>query len=360
MLVADLQDYDPDSISEIPESKLAIFIISTYGEGDPSDNTTQFYSWLQTSQIIQFKNLRYVAFGLGNSKYKYFNRVIDDVTKSLDSLYATALLPTGKADDAEGTTEEDFLEWKDSLFKLFREHFNYEEKPEVYEATLKIVEDTSLDKIDLHSGDPIPPKNAKKSSPNSPIRQLPITSIQKLLKSSERNCLHTELDISAFPELKYKTGDHLALWPVNPSEEVDRLTTVLGLQEKRFIPLLVSSIEAGTQCKIPSPTTLDALFQCYLEICAPVARETVLSLAQFASSPDAKQLLTQLGSDKDSYHKYCLENHVTFGRLLQNVTSSTSEKSWDLPLSFILESIPLLTPRKYSISSSSEIGRAHV
>ena len=43
-IAADLQEYDPDSIAAIPQSKLAIFIISTYGEGDPSDNATQFCS----------------------------------------------------------------------------------------------------------------------------------------------------------------------------------------------------------------------------------------------------------------------------------------------------------------------------
>lgn len=41
-MTADLSDYDPATISDIPNSKLAIFIVSTYGEGDPSDNTAKF------------------------------------------------------------------------------------------------------------------------------------------------------------------------------------------------------------------------------------------------------------------------------------------------------------------------------
>jgi NADPH-ferrihemoprotein reductase len=62
-LAADLSDYDPDSISNIPETKLAIFIISTYGEGDPSDNATHFLSWIESNKTVQFSRLRYAAFG---------------------------------------------------------------------------------------------------------------------------------------------------------------------------------------------------------------------------------------------------------------------------------------------------------
>ena len=87
-LAADLSDYDPESIANIPEAKFAIFIISTYGEGDPSDNANHFMSWLDSNKTVQFSNLRYAAFGLGNKKYKFYNRVVDVVAKELDQLGA--------------------------------------------------------------------------------------------------------------------------------------------------------------------------------------------------------------------------------------------------------------------------------
>lgn len=33
-----MSDYESDSDARIPESKAAFFIMSTFGEGDPSDN----------------------------------------------------------------------------------------------------------------------------------------------------------------------------------------------------------------------------------------------------------------------------------------------------------------------------------
>jgi NADPH-ferrihemoprotein reductase len=352
-LAADLSDYDPVTISNIPETIVAIFIISTYGEGDPSDNTAQFLSWLESSKNAHFSKLRYAAFGLGNSKYKFYNRVIDVVIEALDRFGATPLIPVGKADDSNGTTDEDFTEWRQSLFSLFREKLRFQERPEQYGPTLQIVEDTSLEVIDLHVGDPVMGRTGKKSfSATSPIHPLPLKAARKLLSTQDRNCLHIELDTNDFPELKYKTGDHLAVWPSNPTSEVQRLVNALGLQGTAETPLLISSFDESVSVKVPSPTTWKALFQYYLEICAPVPREIVLALAQFAPSESSKHMLKLLGQDKESYHEYCSKNHVTLGRLLESV--SPTHDSWTgIPLSFILESLPNLAPRYYSISSSS-------
>jgi NADPH-ferrihemoprotein reductase len=351
-LSADLSDYDPSSIASIPTSKLAIFIISTYGEGDPSDNATQFLSFLDTNKTVQFPELRYAAFGLGNKKYKFYNKVIDVVVDALENAGAKSLMPVGKADDSNGTTEEDFTEWKSSLFGLFR-NLGYEERAATYEPSLKVIEDTSLDIIDLHTGEPIK-SNSKSKALNkvSPIHSLPVKTAKKLLDTEERNCLHLELDLQEFPELKYKTGDHIAVWPCNPASEIKLLATALGLAGKLETPLLIQSVEAGGQVKVPSPTTWQALLQHYLEISGPVPRETILSLSQFAPTETSKAVLKHLGENKDAYHEHCLKNHVTLGRLLTSLSSTPG--AWSaIPLSFILEAIPSLAPRYYSISSSS-------
>ncbi|TVY28271.1 NADPH--cytochrome P450 reductase [Lachnellula hyalina] len=360
VLAADLSDYDPETINNISEKKFAIFIISTYGEGDPSDNTSNFMSWLKTNKSVRFEKLRYAAFGLGNKKYKCYNKVIDVVVESLDHLGAAALMPVGKADDSNGATDEDFTEWKQSLFSLFHAQLGFEERPERYDPTLRVVQDTSLDKIDLHIGEPVRSGQSKKLAAGmSTIQALPIRTAEKLLSTTDRNCLHLELDTNEFPELKYKTGDHLAVWPSNPTSEIQRLVRVLGLEEVTETPLLIQSLDPSVQVKVPSPTTWEALLQYYLEICAPVPREVVLSLAQFAPSEAAKATLKRLGADKDVYHDYCSKTHLTLGRLLEII--SPSQGSWStIPLSFVLESLPTLSPRYYSISSSSVVSPKNI
>ncbi|KAH8597526.1 putative NADPH-cytochrome P450 reductase [Bisporella sp. PMI_857] len=357
ILLADLADYDPETLQNIPESKLAIFILSTYGEGDPSDNAIQLLSWLQTksnaSFSINLSNLRYAALGLGNSNYKFYNRVVDVFTEAVDRFQAKPLLATGKADDFKGATEEDFIEWKQKLFLTFQDKLGLQERPLHNEPSLKVVEDASVDLIDIHAGEPVKAHVALKStSRSSEIRPLPVKIARHMLINDERNCLHIEVDTANYPELKYKTGDHLAVWPSNPRSEVTRLINVLGLQDRRDMGLLVSSLDQSIKVRVPSPTTLGILFTHYLEICAPVPREVVLSLVEFAPSPSAKAFLSQLGSNKDTYHGYCVGAKVTLGRLLEAAISPT--ESWSqLPLSFVVEMLSPLQARRYSISSSA-------
>ncbi|KAH8671759.1 hypothetical protein BGZ60DRAFT_527211 [Tricladium varicosporioides] len=348
-LTADFSDYDPESIGRISETKLVVFIMSTYGEGDPSDNASHFISWLK-SNTTKFPKLRYVAFGLGNKNYKFYNHVIDVVIEALDRLGARAVMAPGRGDDSKGAINEDFVEWKHTFFSLLHEIFGVEELLEQYKPSIRIVEDCSLDVVDLHIGEPFQAPGRNKTPTISHIQPLPIQVARKLLTTSDQNYLHLELDIGNFPELKYKTGDHLAVWPSNPNSEVQRLINILGVNAE--IPLLISSLDPAFRVKVPSPTTWRALFQYYLEICSPVSREIVLALVQFAPSATAKETLTQLGSDRDAYHDYYSKNYITLGRLLEAISASPGDWS-GIPLSFILETLPLQSSRYYSISSSS-------
>lgn len=354
-LSADLSDYDAETIALIPESKFAIFILSTFGEGDPSDNTAAFWEWIQKTQDQSMSNLRYMAFGLGNRNYKYYNRVLDVVVEALDKFGAHSLMPAGRADDAEGATEEDFISWKDNVFAVFRNQLGLEERDIAYEPTLAVVEDDSLDIIDLHHGEPVAPRdNAKAATATSPIKALRVKHSKELFTSDARNCLHMELDLSDQPELNYKTGDHLAVWPENPDVEVDRMLRVLGLAERAEVPISIKSLDSAVKVRVPTPTTASALFRYYLEICSPVSRDTVTSLAQFAPTPAAKQYLVALGKDKERYHEFQSRNVVTLARLLELSTADGS--SWsNLPIPFILETLAPTQPRYYSISSSSVV-----
>jgi NADPH-ferrihemoprotein reductase len=215
-----------------------------------------------------------------------------------------------------------------------------------YEPTIRIVEDGSMDMIDLFNGEPV---TRISKAGTSPIRALPIKESHELF-ASERSCLHMELDLSKTPEIKYKTGDHLAVWPINPREEVNLLLSILGLQNHNT-PLIILPLDhANTKVKVPTPTTYLALFQHYLEICAPVSRETVLALAQFAPSSHSKSTLLSLGI-RETYAKFLASNYVTLGRLLWHIAPI-----WpSLPLSFVIESLKPMAPRYYSISSSSVV-----
>lgn len=359
-LVADVSDYDHHTIAELSESQYAIFIMSTYGEGDPSDNATSFLSWLATTPELSLQNLRFIAFGLGNSNYKHYNAVIDTVVDSLQGLGAREILPVGKANEAKGTTDEDFLEWKTTLLHELCNQLGLTEREPEYEPAINVVFDESIDLSGVYLGEPLShASSAVSSGPSTATVPLPILSARELINgpSKSRSCLHLQFDLSNQPEIKYKTGDHLAIRPINPATEVTALIDILGLTGRENVPIMINPVETDSdRLNLPSPTTTSALFSHYLEICAPVSRETVLSLVQFAHTSSAKDHLQALASDKAAFSAFLARTHLTFARLLKQIQILDAATSWsDLPLSFVIESLQSMMPRYYSISSSSVI-----
>jgi NADPH-ferrihemoprotein reductase len=349
-LVADLSDYDADSISKIEVTHFAIFVLSTYGEGDPSDNTCGLWDWIKQvkDKKLEVESLRYLAFGLGNSNYKYYNRVLDVVADALDSAGANALMSRQKADDANGDTEEDFQAWKDELFALFRK-LGYEQKTVEYRPTIEL---TFSGETHSEEASPATSLVHQQTSTQSAIVPLTIKSAHELFATGGRNCIHMELDLGN-QDIVYKTGDHIGIWPCNPEEEIEKLLNALGAQSRRHETFSVKSDNDSVKARVPSPTTLDDAFRHHLEICAPVARKTVQEVAQFSPTPAAKATLLEIGQNRERYEQLTSSMHITLARLLQ--LASPTEPWTALPLAFIIENLLSLQPRYYSISSSSVI-----
>lgn len=171
------------------------------------------------------------------------------------------------------------MTWKDDLFSIFRKNLRLEEREVAHEPTLLVVEDESLGPVDLCHGEPVHTRNnAKAIAACSSIKALTIQNSRELFSSSSQNRIHMELDLSDQPELHYKTGDHLAVWPVNP-DIVGRLLRILGFVDRRNFPSSSNRSILPLRSRHPKP---DTLFRYHLEICGTISRDSILSLAQLA------------------------------------------------------------------------------
>ncbi len=350
VLPLDISEVTPASLNDVSRFHVVIFIASTFGEGDPSDNMHQMWSWFRTNWEDSLVNVRFLAFGLGNSNYKHYNHVIDVLEAELLQRGAHMLMDTGRADDSTGQTMEHFVEWKQKIFELFDKDLGYERRLAHYEPSIQVTEDASIDARDSWSGTPPPPKVSKQSE----YSRLPIIECRDLLhNSSDRQCIHLTVDISQKPNLKYKTGDYLAVWPINPAQEVQILLEVFGLQEKRTIPINIKPLNSDN-VHIPSPTTIEAIFQSYVEICAPVFREVIDDFITYAPTIAAQEMLRSISQSRQSYENFAKTRYVNLGRLLS--AACPTPGAWRaLPLSLVLETLPSMQPRFYSISSSSVV-----
>ncbi|KAF2273522.1 NADPH-cytochrome P450 reductase, variant [Westerdykella ornata] len=364
-MVADLEDYDYDNLDEFPEDKLAIFVLATYGEGEPTDNAVEFYEFVssdepsfssgQSADERPLRQLNYVAFGLGNNTYEHYNSMVRNVDKYLTKLGAQRIGKAGEGDDGAGTMEEDFLAWKEPMWAAVAEKFGLEEREAVYEPVFEITERDDLDpeSDEVYLGEPN--KNHLEGSQKGPFNQnnpfiAPIVESYELFTAKDRNCLHMEIQISG-SNLTYTTGDHIAVWPTNAGKEVDRFLHMLGLSEKRHKVIAVKGLDPTAKVPFPSPTTYDAVVRYHMEICAPVSRQLVSTVAQFAPTEEIKTEATKLGGDKDYFYSKVTDRNLNLAQLLEIL--SNGEPWRKIPFSLMIEGIVKIQPRYYSISSSS-------
>ncbi|KAK2021202.1 riboflavin synthase domain-like protein [Colletotrichum zoysiae] len=347
VIVGDLSDYDPSTLSNVPEHVILVLVMSTYGEGDPSVNAQDFVSFYTSKNSCTLSHLQFAAFGCGNSSYQYYNKAIHDTASALQRCGAKAISPIGEGDEASRTTHEDFHEWKDSLFSCLVSHCNLSKHDARYKPTVQITLQSPSDEV---------ARDKSGSKPKKGVAYLPITMTRHIARYDDhtRSCVFVTLDLAGHPQLKYRTGDHLAVWPCNPEDEVDRLLRVLGRRSQRHDCLRIKSIDKLGDLTVPASTTLCELVSKHLDICAQVPRETVMALAQMASNLEVKRELRRISNSKKTYSTFLEGNYLTLSRLMDYTLALHPDAAWDsLPLSFIIDHIPPIQPRLYSIASSS-------
>jgi NADPH-ferrihemoprotein reductase len=117
-----VDDYDWSTLLELPDLRdpsnekcLTGFFLATYGEGEPADNSVEFYDWLLDGggkgedEEVELddewainragKNLHYVMFGLGNKTYEHFNAMGRRVNRRFKNIGGTLVGPYGEGDD---------------------------------------------------------------------------------------------------------------------------------------------------------------------------------------------------------------------------------------------------------------------
>lgn len=222
-MVADLEDYDYDNLDTFPQDKVAIFVLSTYGEGAPTDNAVDFYNAITDKAHIfseardpALGNFQYIIFGLGNSTYEHYNSMARTVNKALEYFGAQNIAEAGEGNDNTGTMEEDFLAWKDGMWTALSKRFDLKQRDAVYNPIYSVVNEDKLTRASkvVYVGEPN--KMHLEGTVTSPFdAQNPyiasVTESTELLNNSDRNCLHLEIDISS-SNLSYQTGDHIAIW----------------------------------------------------------------------------------------------------------------------------------------------------
>lgn len=359
VMCGDIEQYDFENINELPDNVFVTLFISTYGEGDFPDGAVQFEDFISNASEGSLDTLKFSLFGLGNSTYEFYNGAARKALDYLKAAGATLVGDFGQGDDGAGTTDEDYMTWKGNTFETLKDKLHLDEHEQKFEPSFVLKKLESIDD-NVAVGEPslhyLPCNKLTYNSEKVQVGPFdlsqpfiaPVMKTYELFKNTDRNCIHTEFDVSG-SNIKYSTGDHLAVWPSNATEKVDQFLKVFNLDPGMIFDL--KPLDSTIKVPFPTPTTVGAAVRHYLEISGPISRQIFGQLVQFAPNQDIKQKLIDLSTDRD---QFAIEITAKYFDLADALLRLSEGKPWStVPLEFLVETIPHLQPRYYSISSSS-------
>lgn len=305
----------------------AVVLSCTFGDGERPPMANQVWDWLEGVQADGLKNLSFAVFGLGSSKYSRFNQAAKAFDLKLDGLGATRLCDVGLGDDmADDGYMTAFEPWQAHLY----EELGVAPPKVALVPHYRIV-------MCYEASYPIPPP-AK-----TMYAKLTASRLCTAVKYS-RPIRFMEFDLSD-TGYEYNVGDALGVHPSNLREHVDRFLRSYRLNPDSVVSIV--PIDEAAPLPVPPSITVGHLFERYMDVFARPRKLFFRQLAQFAQSPPERAKLERLASKEgaDELAAY-LKDGPGYMDVLRDFPSAHPS------LDFLIEMLPLIKVRLYSVASS--------
>ena len=213
----------------------AIFLVATYGEGDPTDNAKRFHTWLAQAAAEALSGCHFAVFGLGNTQYEHYNSEGKFVDNLCEKCGGDRMLQLGLGDD-DKNIRGDFDEWMDKLWPALREHLGMDQSSQAWLDTgveYKCTMQTFASEVEARGA---PRLRTSNSVDAAMVMEFKVKCNREVCTGGDRSCRHLELDILDEAS-SYETGDHIAILPDNDSEQVEALARRLGADAGQWISM---------------------------------------------------------------------------------------------------------------------------
>ncbi|KAK1543827.1 bifunctional P-450/NADPH-P450 reductase [Colletotrichum paranaense] len=303
-----------------------VFIITASYEGQPPDNAAHFVAWLESLKDQELQDVPYAVFGCGHHDWvQTFHRIPHLVDTTMEEHGGSRLVPMGLTDAAERDMFSDFEVWEDEILWPA-----LAEKYEVNEAQ---------DGSGLQSGLAVQISNPRTSTLRSDVQEAVVMEEKMLTSPGEPEKRH--MDIQLPSNMTYRSGDYLAVLPLNPRSNVERVFRRFQLAWDACL-----TISGDKRTALPVNQTISALdiLSAYVELAQPATKRNILSLMEATQDDDTIKKLGQLAGDE--YQEEITQKRVTVLDLLERFPSIA------LPIGAFLAMLPPMRVRQYSISSS--------
>ncbi|GBF99888.1 hypothetical protein Rsub_12684, partial [Raphidocelis subcapitata] len=368
----------------LPAAGAVAVLTSTYN-GQPPDNAAAFAKWLDAAAAGSAAGVKFSVYGVGNSQWAAtFQAFPKRVAAGLARAGAAPLLPLSTVDVDQAGVSDAFEEWGDALVSAMLSAFQVASPsgptPSGAPPKLRVTIEpappgAAASGVDLViTGSPSVPaaeldaiaKFGESVGVPPVYRPLEVLVSRELLPpESARRTRHVELALP--PGMDYSAGDHLEILPMNSSILVKAALFALGLDASdrliwtagskpdgaaRGIGALaaarggpnakcVGDALCGMRISLPAEVALSYL----ADLAAVPSRRVISALAEAAAAPAEVEALRRLASE-EGYAAGVSGPKLTLIELLLQF------KSAKMSLSEVLNALPRLSPRYYSISSS--------
>ncbi|BAY07543.1 nitric oxide synthase oxygenase [Calothrix sp. NIES-2098] len=338
---------DEYTVETLADEKLLLIVTSTFGNGEMPSNGKQFLQWLKQQPASSLDGLNYSVLGIGSTVYEHFCAAGIAVDKALAKAGANCVVPLHKGDEIKGQADT-FKQWLGLIARVLGEDATTADAASMTAPKLTV---TYLNEADLPT---LPAPTGDRGLP------VPVVANDELLQEvipGSRSTRYIVFDI-ANTGLQYETGDHVAVYPCNPPELVDRLCTRIGTSANAYFTanyVTPDGTVTDDQPPVAVPITVQQLLSEELDLSLREPFNDLLAyLYSAVQNPQEKQRLEiwleilhqgEEHPDSITLKKTITDNFTSIADLFDEFPSAP------VTLEALLELLPKQKPRLYSISS---------
>ncbi|CAM6086168.1 unnamed protein product [Calypogeia fissa] len=398
------ESYEPGAL---PMENSVVFVASTCGQGDAPSAMKNFWRYLLRKSLGKswLRGVHYAVFGLGDSGYQKYNIVAKKLDRRLADLGGEEIVSKGLGDDQHRSGYEAALDpWLATFWAAMRERFPLPDG--VFDPNPKDFGSATLDRPKFRVTYHEPPTHAQLStlttadhpasqsvqekwmeyqharvmldsaagdvpnhfehegagySPNRPIFAKMVKNERLTAEDHEHNVRHIEFDLGQ-TDIRYSPGDILTLVPSQEEDAINGFLKRLSLDGAAFVTVEAAGLDCSwnnPQLLQLGPVQIKSLVEGVLDVSSASPRRFFFEvMSHFATAEHEKEKLQYFASSdgRDDLYQYNQRERRSVLEVLEDFPSV------QLPLEWVLQVVPRLKARSFSIASSprAHANQAHI
>jgi len=218
--LSDLSDY---KVRQLKDEQDILFIVSTYGEGDPPQPSVAFFEFLEGPRAPKLEGVRFSVLALGDSTYEKYCEAGKRIDRRLEELGATRLSPRV---DCDIDYEEPAAAWSASVVEV-------------------LAADAAQSAPALSVAQAPKPAQPSVHDKHNPFPATVLENIRIVGRHSSKETRHVELDLGG-SGISYRPGDSLGIAASNDGRVVGELLEATALSGDEEVTVKNSSVSLAS------------------------------------------------------------------------------------------------------------------